>query len=647
MANSAAIQRELEKSRQQRAAFIELVRAEEQHAQRNPRGYRRKVFGLVALAYSYIFGVLVFAIALVGVLIYLMIEIGHGNSALIKLVFVGGIFVLAVLRSLWVKISPPDGVVLSRKEAPELYREVLEIADRLRAPRPKDIRLDYQLNAAACQTPRLGMFGFYRNTLLLGLPLLLSLSRDEARAVIAHEFGHFSGAHGKFGAWSYRVNQIWQQLGDYFSSGVHGAWLFVGFVNWFQPKFAATTFALRRANEYEADKAAAEVAGASNIARGLMRLTYLQPHLNQTFWDQLPDRIKESRSPIEHVFGALPAAARLRPEPSLARRMLESALAEKTDYDDTHPSLSDRLTALGESPESIDRALEGLEPPARSAAEALFQEGLPHVIGRVEVLFSAEVRQSWAQAYDDHQQAVKDLAELRAKAEANPLTEEEQVDLAFCTLRTDDNAGAEEQFRRLIEAYPDNPLVHFGLGQILADKEDPSAEPMLRFAMERNPVLTEVALGKLAKLHQRLGEHEKLVGLREEAVDRLQTIEIVEASARTLQINDHFEPHGLSVGQLTDLRRDLGLVPRLQVAYLVKKVLPDGQRRMVLIAFHEKKVFDSEDSASNLVKDLVKLTSLPDETLVSSPAARMRWMERLNSLQGAMVYGKNTDRQPV
>ena len=44
-------------------------------------------------------------------------------------------------------------------------------------------------------------------TLVLGLPVLTTLSAAELRAVIAHELAHFSSAHDAFAAWVYRTRR--------------------------------------------------------------------------------------------------------------------------------------------------------------------------------------------------------------------------------------------------------------------------------------------------------------------------------------------------------------------------------------------------------------------------------------------------------
>src|SRR5262249_23612227 len=85
-----------------------------------------------------------------------------------------------------------DGNPISPKEMPELYAAV----DRLKKEIDVEGRLQIELSDEVQASVRevLGVFGLFGNRRLmtLGIPLLAILDKDEARAVIAHELGHFS-----------------------------------------------------------------------------------------------------------------------------------------------------------------------------------------------------------------------------------------------------------------------------------------------------------------------------------------------------------------------------------------------------------------------------------------------------------------------
>jgi Zn-dependent protease with chaperone function len=56
-------------------------------------------------------------------------------------------------------------------------------------------------NASVVQIPRLGVFGWSRNYLTVGVPLLDAVTPEQFEAVLAHELGHLARAHGRFRTW--------------------------------------------------------------------------------------------------------------------------------------------------------------------------------------------------------------------------------------------------------------------------------------------------------------------------------------------------------------------------------------------------------------------------------------------------------------
>ena len=82
--------------------------------------------------------------------------------------------------------------------------------------------IDDEFNACIVQIPRFGLFGGARNYLVIGLPLMQTLTVEQFAAVLAHEYGHLSGAHGHFSAWIYRLRVTWSR-----GSSIHSqpAWI--------------------------------------------------------------------------------------------------------------------------------------------------------------------------------------------------------------------------------------------------------------------------------------------------------------------------------------------------------------------------------------------------------------------------------------
>ncbi|NHZ40563.1 M48 family metallopeptidase [Massilia aquatica] len=94
-------------------------------------------------------------------------------------------------------------------DQPRLFAYLFELADAAGAPRPHRVFLSATVNAAVFYD--LSLFNLIfpsKKNLLIGLPLVNTLSRGELRAVLAHEFGHFAQRSMAVGRWAYVAQQI-------------------------------------------------------------------------------------------------------------------------------------------------------------------------------------------------------------------------------------------------------------------------------------------------------------------------------------------------------------------------------------------------------------------------------------------------------
>ena len=101
---------------------------------------------------------------------------------------------VAILRALWVKAAPPKGIAVTRAEAPNCSPMLDKVRAKVGGPKAHTVLIAAEFNAAIVQRPRLGVFGWHRNYVVIGLPLLRALSRDEVMAVRRPRIRPFVGA---------------------------------------------------------------------------------------------------------------------------------------------------------------------------------------------------------------------------------------------------------------------------------------------------------------------------------------------------------------------------------------------------------------------------------------------------------------------
>ena len=361
-----------------RAAFEALIARMEALAAGKPAAYRRRVFALALLGY------------------------------------LAAAPLLLVLRSMWIKMETPAGEPLTRAMTPELFRMIDGLRQRLRTPPLHHVLLTPEFNAGVMQVPRLGLFGWHRSYLFIGLPLMKSLTAEQFQAVLAHELAHLARGHARAGNWVYRLRLIWQRLeGVFAASPQWGSGAIRAFFRWYIPRFSATSFPLARANEYEADAAAARLTSARSAAQALTAVSIVGSYLSERYWPKIHSAARELPQPAFAPYSEFMATAIQGVPADELRTWQDTALAAKTSYHDTHPSLADRLQAM--------RARAEFAPP-------LTDNGAERLLGgeraRLERAFDAQWRErvadSWRQVHEKHQRLIGRAAQLQTGTGAQP-----------------------------------------------------------------------------------------------------------------------------------------------------------------------------------------------------------------------------------
>jgi len=406
--------------------FEAMVQRLEQESAHAPRAYVLKVALLAALG----FGILALLVGiatsglllLVGAALAMVLKGGTMWLWLLKLGKLGlllaiplWLLVKASVQALFARLPRPQGREVTRPEAPALFAALDGMQRRLKGPRFHHVLIDDEMNAAVVQRPAFGLFGWPRNYLILGLPLLEGLQPDEALAVVAHEYGHLAGSHGRFGAWIYRLRNTWGTIQD-IAAGWQG-WsgrLLGRVIAWYAPYFNAYTFVLARANEFEADSAAADLVGAAAAARALKRFHVTNgahvSYVNRTF-----ESLRHQAAPPRDFVQQWAAHAMQAPAREEALQWLQEALDRTPRALDTHPTLRQRLQALMPK-DSADRSTPPDALSGPSAAGAWFGALADRLRDEQQRQWAERVTEPWSERHAQWQQRRTRLDELAALA---------------------------------------------------------------------------------------------------------------------------------------------------------------------------------------------------------------------------------------
>jgi Zn-dependent protease with chaperone function len=123
-----------------------------------------------------------------------------------------GILVLIFLIKFMFKSNKTDRshlVEITRKDEPKLFKMIDKLVLEVGTSFPKKVYLSADVNAGVFYDSSFwSMILPIQKNLHIGLGLVNSITKDELRAILAHEFGHFSQRTMKVGSYVYNVNQV-------------------------------------------------------------------------------------------------------------------------------------------------------------------------------------------------------------------------------------------------------------------------------------------------------------------------------------------------------------------------------------------------------------------------------------------------------
>ena len=468
--------------------FKGMVARLERESALAPMAYRAKVAALTVLGFAIfllLLGTAGLGLLLLVFLAYVLAFGGTGGWLVLlklgKLLWWLALPMWLLLKSswkaLWVRWPEPAGLPVLPAEAPALFEALADLRKHMRGPRFHRVLLTDEVNAAVVQRPRLGLFGWPKNYLLLGLPLLDSMPAEEALAVVAHEYGHLAGAHARFGAFIYRLRHSWGTVQD-LAEQVQGwlARLVVPLVRWYAPYFNAYTFVLARAHEYKADAAAAELVGVAPVAHALQRVNVVGP-AHDRFMDQALARVRAEPAPPNDLLSRWAQHATTPFQPVDATRWLGQALDRPGHFADSHPTLRARLNALSGD-------IQTHEPPppwtGASAAQAWLGAALSDKRAALQAQWQESVERSWSERHAEFQ---ADRQRLRGLRELREPTMGDQLELMRLSLRLEPETDWREPFQAFNQEHPDHPVGLFFEGAARLDRLDSSGLDLLEAAL--------------------------------------------------------------------------------------------------------------------------------------------------------------------
>lgn len=220
------------------------------------------------------------------------------------------------------KFDESKTITVTADEQPHLFAFIRQLTNDTQTQFPKKIVLSADVNACVYYNDSFwSMFFPVRKNLQIGLGLVNTLTLSEFKAVMAHEFGHFSQKSMKLGSFVYNVNKVIFNMlyenKDYgkFLSGwgnLHAVismfvWVTVQIITGIQKVLEGmysfinkSYMRLSREMEFHADAVAASVSGSNNCISALKKIELSDMCFNTVM--QKADSYLAQKEVLENIY---------------------------------------------------------------------------------------------------------------------------------------------------------------------------------------------------------------------------------------------------------------------------------------------------------------------------------------------------------
>lgn len=583
-------------------------------------------------------------------LLYLVHTMANGGGLLI-LLKVGIpllLFGWCSARTLLVRTPSPDGIPLAPTDAPRLWSVVRALEQDLQAPPIHRIHLHDQLNAEIGRYPRLGLLGWQENVLFLGMPWLLAGTPEHARAGIAHELAHLSRKHNWTTRLVWRAQSAADRARDSLATTFHSSTLLTGrFFDWYQPALERRAMALSRRHEFEADRLAAAATEPRILGEDLVNSEVWDGLLDLRFWTAIACRYRVGQPCPRNVLQEIRSFLAERVDAADVDVQLKAALARRSGTYSSHPSLRERLAALGVAPVAPD--LHGVE----RAASHFFENRLDAYLDRLSEDWWTTRKAGWERHANALRRWKAEIESLERAAQVDALATDDLAALATLKEKARGRRAASLEDLELLRRNPDHLHAQWRLGYAALDAGHVYGLPLILQVMRRDWQTIPAGCDAIRDAADR-----GVLALTEDLDTRLDEFEelfdAAEAEFETTSSFDLLEPHGLAAKEVRHLTDVITAIPAIRRAFVVRKRLKTVSGVSGLVVGISARArwtswllgtdFGSE---WRLAQDLVERIEL-DDFFVVVPLSENRMLRyRMKRLRGSTLVSRPWRSRPV
>ena len=252
----------------------------------------------------------------------------------------------------------PSGLQLTQDGFPRLFELLRELGELYGEPRIDRVVLRDRFDIRIVKTPNNGFAYSTTRTLVIGLPVLLTMSPLDVHVLMARRVGQLAGKETRINSWLYFLRDMWGQYPGACEGEVS---LFArpvyGFFQSYAPRYRSFSVGITRSSELQADRYALEAINDRDTARAITGQVLTDTYLTRRYWPEVLQSATRS------------GGSRIAPHADM-ERVFAGGLSEQQAQEEleriergggirrsTMPLLLERLDSIGHLKPSLPRPL--------------------------------------------------------------------------------------------------------------------------------------------------------------------------------------------------------------------------------------------------------------------------------------------------
>lgn len=309
-----------------------------------------------------------------------------------------------------------SGLKLSKDLAPDLYSLIAGMRKYNSKPSIRNVVLTDQYELRIEEAPRLGYPFSMSNTLVIGMPMLQTLTEEQFQGELLRRLNQYASGRFRPSHWLFRARLLWKRYADALESRKRfGEAPMRWFFSFYSPMFEMLTLPAARMDELVADSAVLEWLNDRDYFETVKSSVIAEIFLAAHYWRKVHQlALKNPKLPLnpfeelEHISGHLKSK-------EFRKKWLQGAYAAEQNVLKTMPAFRQRMEGIAQ--EKI-RQVPVVE---KTAAESCLGEARKDFISIIDKLWRSTTFRKWKLDYEKRRTDISRVKKLSRRSQTQVL----------------------------------------------------------------------------------------------------------------------------------------------------------------------------------------------------------------------------------